>query len=82
MTRQYSRKCANTISHAVDFGVSSCRCKMPPTSLTSSSANTSFAISIKNANFSSEVPFFLLKLFSIIRLDTARIDKALCLEAN
>lgn len=47
-----------------------------------SRANTTCVISIKNANFSTEVPFFLLKLFSTIRLDTARIDKTLCLEAN
>lgn len=40
-------------------------------------ADIAFVISIYNANFSTEVPFFLLKLFDAVRLDTVRINKTL-----
>lgn len=40
-------------------------------------ADITLVISTYNANFSTEVPFFLLQLFNAIRLDTARINKPL-----
>jgi len=40
-------------------------------------ADITLLISMYNANFSTEVPFFLSKLFNAIRLDTARINKPL-----